>query len=446
MGDPTFPADSELRGRRVLVCGLGLFGGGEAVVRFLVGRGAEVTVTDLRDEAALEETLAALDGVPFRRTLGRHDHDEFARTELLVVNPAVPDTSPYLETARAAGVPWTSEVGLALSRLRARLVLVTGSKGKSTTAAVLRAMLAEGGFETTLAGNVGAPIVERADAFGREQVVVFEISSFQLEQIVGLARRPEATVVTNLFPVHLDRHGTFEAYRAVKRTALEGARAAVLNRRDPEVRAFAEGFPGEVVWFDPEAPFVPADELRIRGAHNAGNVAAAAAAATWLGVSPDDAARAARGFEGLPHRLRTVHVDAGVQWIDDSIATTPRSACAALDAFAEEVVLLAGGVENGVAVEELAARATARARVAVTFGASGPRLARALREAGHARVVETSDLEGAVAAAREAARSGEVVLLAPAFPSYDAFRNFVERGERFRALAMDPLKGGPPPH
>ncbi|MFG0316323.1 MAG: glutamate ligase domain-containing protein, partial [Planctomycetota bacterium JB042] len=203
---------------------------------------------------------------------------------------------------------------------------------------------------------------------------------------------------------------------------------------------------GEVVWFDPEAPFVPAEDLRLRGAHNAGNVAAAAAAAARLGVSADDAARAARGFAGLPHRLQTVHVAAGVSWVDDSIATTPRSACAALDAFVEDVVLLAGGVENGVAVEALAARAAERARVAVTFGASGPRLARALRAAGHVRVVEASDLAEAVAVARDAARSGEVVLLAPAFPSYDAFRNYVERGERFRALAMDPLKGGPSSH
>src|SRR5690606_2608103 len=162
---------------------------------------------------ALAETLASLAGVPFRRVLGRHDHDDFARADLVVVNPAVPGTSPYLETAPRASVPFTSEAGLALPRLRARLVFVTGSTRKATTAAVLHAMLLGSGREATLAGNVGAPIVERAASLPPDHVVVFEVSSFQLEQLEGLARRPEAAVVTNLFPVHLDRHGTFAAYR-----------------------------------------------------------------------------------------------------------------------------------------------------------------------------------------------------------------------------------------
>lgn len=443
MWAPSFPADSELAGRRVLVCGLGLFGGGEAVVRFLVSRGADVTVTDLRPPEALAESLDALAEVPFRRVLGRHEHHDFEAAELLVVNPAVPPTSLYLGSARAAGVPWTSEVGLALSRLRARLVFVTGSKGKSTTAAVLHAMVAEAGIPATLAGNMGAPLVESAATLAPDHVVVFEVSSFQLEQLVGLPRRPELTLITNLFPVHLDRHGTFEAYCAVKRTALDGARVAVLNERDRAVAAFADGFTGEIEWFDPESPLLPVSELRLRGAHNAGNVTAAWTAARRLGVELGAAAGAARRFEGLPHRLRTVHEASGVTWVDDSIATTPRSACAALDSFTEPVILLAGGVENGIDVGSLAARVVARARALVSYGASGPRVAEAVRAAGHVPVHEVSDLAAAVRTAREVARSGDVVLLSPAFPSFDGFRNFAERGDRFRQLAMDPSQGAP---
>ena len=441
------PTDDELSGLEVLVCGLGLFGGGAAVVRFLAARGANVTITDLRTADDLAESLAALDGVPFRPVLGEHRARDFQGADLVVVNPAVPLTSPYLAAARAAGVPWTSEVALTFDRLRARLVLVTGSKGKSTTAALLREMVAASGREATLAGNVGHALVETASTLPPEHVVVFEISSFQLEQIAGLPRRPEAAVVTNLFPVHLDRHRTFDAYRAVKRTALAGAGAAVLNAADDEVRAFADGFDGPVEWFDPAAPFVPVGELRVRGAHNATNATAAWCAARRLGVEEEVAAGAARGFEGLPHRLRTVHREGGVTWVDDSIATSPRATCAALEAVSAEgpIVLIVGGVETDADLADLPRAAADRARVAITAGETAERLARALRGTPGLEVVVTPGLDEAVAAARARARPGDVVLLSPGFPSYDGFRNFTERGERFRWLAMQSLKGGARP-
>ncbi len=453
----TFPADAELRGRRVLVMGLGLFQGGAAVVRFLVGRGAEVLVTDLRSAEALAPTLAELDGVPFARALGGHRVEDFRGADLVVVNPAVPADSPFLQAALEAGVPLTSEVGLCLARLPARLVLVTGSKGKTTTATLLHRMLLRAGQAAVLGGNVGASLLARAGELTKAHTAVFEVSSFQLDQLRGLARAPECVVVTNLFPVHLDRHGTFEAYCAAKRLALEGARSAVLNHGDPRVRELAAAAPADVTWFsaagEPPCGFFSPDgksvraaggeevlragELLIPGAHNVLNAMAALAAAERLGAPRAAALAAARDFPGVEHRLELIGERRGVRLVNDSIATTPQSVLAALAALEGPLVLIAGGKDSGCDLAALAGAIGERVRVLVVAGESGPRLARAVAARPHAPLILCArDFAAAVSLALEQARPGETVLLSPAFPSYDLFRNFRERGEAFRRLAI----------
>ncbi|MBI4879659.1 MAG: UDP-N-acetylmuramoyl-L-alanine--D-glutamate ligase [Planctomycetes bacterium] len=453
----TFPADAELKGRRVLVMGLGLFQGGAAVVRFLVARGAEVVVTDLRSEEALAPTLAELRGVPFARVLGGHRTEDFLSADLVVVNPAVPADSLFLEAAQGAGVPLTSEVGLCLARLRARLVLVTGSKGKTTTATLLERMLLRAGQTAVLGGNVGASLLSRVDRLTRADTAVFEISSFQLDQLRGLPRAPECVVITNLFPVHLDRHGTFEAYCAAKRSALEGARSAVLNHGDARLCELAAGAaPEDVTWFSaagapPRGFFSPdgksvraaggeevlrAGELLVPGAHNVLNAMAALAAAERLGAPRAAALAAARDFPGVEHRLEFIGERRGVRLVNDSIATTPQSTLAALAALEGPLVLIAGGKDSGCDLAALAAAIGARVRVLVVAGESGPRLAQAVGALPDAPLtLRARDFAAAVGLALAQARPGETVLLSPAFPSYDLFRNFRERGEAFRRLA-----------
>jgi UDP-N-acetylmuramoylalanine--D-glutamate ligase len=461
----TFPSDAELRGARVLVLGLGLHHGGVAVCRFLHGLGCRVAVTDLRPESQLREALVELGDLRVTTRLGGHDVADLDGVDFVAVNPAVPAESPFLRAAIARGIPFVSEAGLALSRLASPLALITGSKGKTTTASLLHAMAAAHDARALLAGNVGLPLLDRLSETSAAPVV-FEISSFQLDQIRGLPRAPALAAVTNLFPVHLDRHGSFEAYADAKREVLEGAAVAVLNGDDPAFPSFAARG-SRVVRFtlrpqcdgahptyrlDGDRLLAPGGEvllrrgdLRIPGRHNVANALAAFAAADVLGIPRATAAGAAAAFRGVRHRLETVHVQAGIRFIDDSIATTPEAAIAALEALCEtpppepahrNVLWIAGGKESPFALEALAKVAAGRARAVFTIGESGPRLAVALRAADKGcTVFEAETLDRAFRCAVAVAGPGDVVLLAPAFPSFDQFRNFEERGDTFRSLA-----------
>lgn len=451
----SFPDDADLTGRSALVLGLGLFGGGAGVVRFLLERGALVTVTDLRDANQLEPTLLELADLPFQAVLGQHRPEDLESADLVVVNPAVPPESAFLQECVRRGIPLTSEVGLFLSRLRSRLVLVTGSKGKSTTATLLHRMLDAGGQRAVLGGNIGISLLDRVDRLDPGEIVVFEISSFQLAQIVGLPRSPEVVVLTNLFPVHLDRHHTFEEYREVKRTALAGAGAAVLNHDDASLREFGAGFDGPVDWFsssgNPSTGLLLSGEaicrvdgevllecsrLGIPGRHNAENTMAALLAAERLGAAQDRAVTAAETFQGVPHRLETVCVRNDVRFVNDSIATAPQSAIAGLRALDGPVLLIAGGQETGCDLTSLAKTARDQVRILLAIGESGPRLGKAFGSIAPAvEVHQLGALEQALDLAVREACPGETVLLSPAFPSFDQFRNFQERGDRFRTLA-----------
>lgn len=459
----SFPDDAAIAGRRVLVLGLGLYHGGAAVCRFLRRLGCSVVVTDLRDPATLAESVREIADLGVELALGGHRTTDLDRADFVAVNPAVPADAPFLVEAVRRGIPLVSEVGLFLSRFgakpRARLALVTGSKGKTTTASLLHAMVARAVPDAILGGNIGRPLLDRVHEIRDDATVIFEISSFQLEQIRGLARRPEAAIVTNVFPVHIDRHGTFQDYREAKREALFGAKAAILNADDPECASLAETLEIAPTWFSATqsdraasargyrlegSRLVAADgerlldraELRIPGLHNAGNALAAFAAADRLAVPREFARHAAREFPGVEHRLELVLERDRVRFVNDSIATTPQSAIAALDALEGGIHLIAGGKESPFELEALALRIVGRAKSVRAIGESGERLVAAIRGVDarfDARFV--GNLESAVAAARELAVEGDVILLSPAFPSFDQFKNFKERGERFAALA-----------
>lgn len=450
-----FPTDDELRGRRVLVMGLGLYHGGATVVRFLAGLGCRITVTDLRGPEELRESLAEIADVPHRAVLGGHHEGDFRDCDWIVVSPAVSPDSPYLAHAVEHGVRLTSEVGLFFARLRAPIALVTGSKGKSTTTALLHRMAEAGAIEAVLGGNIGRPLLGEVGRLPPRARVVFEVSSFQLEQLAGLARDVDVAVITNLFPVHIDRHGTFERYVDAKRQVLQGARCAVLNGADPLVTKLADGFAGEVRFFSTEgrvprglwldgdvvrdeagrAAFARGD-LRIPGVHNAGNAMAALLAAEAMGVDRSAALAALRQFDGLEHRLERVAEVDGVRFLNDSIATTPQSCLAALAAIDGPIVLIAGGKSAPFDLSALAPRIARRTKALIAIGETAESLAAAVEaERGEAIVERAADLAAAMSRARSLAVAGDTILLSPAFPSFDMFRNFKERGETFRKLA-----------
>ena len=433
------PVGPRLAGRRVLVMGLGTHGGGAGAVRYLMRCGAAVTLTDRRTEDQLAEPLAALGCGPTLR-LGGHDPADFsaANCDLIVASPAVPFRHEILEAARRAGVPVTTELALAAAALPpgVRTAAVTGSNGKTTTCALLHAVLAakhaRAGGAAWLAGNGGGSLLDEIKRVRPGDSAVWEVSSFQLEHLNPAGFRCDAAVVTNFAANHLDRHGTIESYRAAKAGLLANlapADAAILNAADADVRAWSTAAEHLLFTTRPRP---------LSGDHNAANSAAAEAAAIRLGCTAADVAAGLSTAELPPHRLQLVREAGGVRFIDDSAATTPESLIAALRATPPPVFLIAGGADKGADFAAAARVSAARAAAAFFIGSTGP----ALREAVAAVAPDhPSRYCGVLPAAFEAATAaaaragGGCVLLSPGCASLDQFAGFEARGAAFAALA-----------
>ena len=434
----------DLSGKRVTVMGLGRFGGGIGVTRYLVSCGADVLVTDLESTEKLSASVAQIrdlvdDGRVTLR-LGEHNISDFTTCDLVVANPAVPRPweNRFLRAAEAASVPVTTEIRLSIDALpgNCRMVAVTGSAGKSTTTALIHHILSGLGETVHLGGNIGGSLLDRVDRIRASDVVALELSSFQLHWLGGL--RPSVAVVTNIDANHLDWHQTFDHYRASKRMILRGQRSgdvAVLG-------------PGVCDW--PTEPGVRRVEiasdalvsgLLIPGGHNELNAAVAIEACRAAVRGPgggsfdeDAAIGLARTFTGLPHRLRHVASAGGVRFYDDSKSTTPQATMLALDAFPAEraskrIHLIAGGYDKG---QDLASIALAAPELKglYTIGQTGEWLSRAAGT--HALSCGTLEAAMDLIASRLAA--GDVVLLSPGCASWGQFENYEKRGERFAAL------------
>lgn len=455
------------RGLRVTVMGLGVFGGGLGVTRWLLRQGAQVTVTDLKTEAQLGPSVAALASQPVRWRLGRHEAEDFTDADVVVASPAVPRSSPFLRAAEEAGRVITSEMNLFFERCPSRILGITGSNGKTTTTSLTYEILMTAGRRAWLGGNIGLSLLDALEEISPADWTVLELSSFQLEDLGRFGLGPDLAVVTNLTPNHLDRHGDMASYTAAKMNILRHLRPgghAVLNRADPAVWAWAgrvtgslwafclnpsEQIPGAfsrdgwLVAFQPsgkESALLAWPEFRLPGSHNRANAQAAAAAALAVGVPESSIAPALRAFRGVPHRLELVAEIGGVRFFNDSKATTPESAIVALNSFSERVILLAGGYDKKLPLASLGQAIAERAKRVVLMGESARALERTIRE--HSRGGERPDihhvvgLEEAVTLARGTACAGDVVLLSPGFASYGMFNNYVERGDQFRRLVL----------
>ena len=464
-------AVADLRGRRAVV--LGLARSGVAACRFLVDAGAEVTAYDRRPPSELGAPIDALEGRAVRLALGV-DPAEARRlleaADLLVTSPSVspgfPTTDPWLREALAAaidrGADVVSEVGLFLRLTRARLVGVTGTKGKTTTATLLTAMLDRAGLPVALGGNVGTPLIERVGELGEHDWVVLELSELQLPTI---ERGVDVALYTNVAEDHLDRHGSVAAYRAVKARLAELSAAdgrIVLNADDPGCRELAGRLPdAALAWYGLDADAAGArrldatvaggwvtvagerllavDAVPLPGRHMLANVVGAALAAHLVDADGPSVAAAIGDFPGVPHRLETVAEHGGVRWVNDSQATIPDAAIAALAAFDAPVVLIAGGKDKGLEYRSFADQIARRARAGVLIGETAAELERLV--AGRVPTRRAGSMAEAVSLAADLAQPGDVVILAPAAASFDMFADYAARGEAFRAAVAE-LGGG----
>ncbi|MEN6557953.1 MAG: UDP-N-acetylmuramoyl-L-alanine--D-glutamate ligase [Thermoguttaceae bacterium] len=431
----------DYRGLRTTIWGLGHFGGGLAAARWLAHRGARVTVTDQAGPDVLANSLARLADVPIAAYhLGGHRAEDFSEADLIVVNPAVPPTSPWLQTARSGRARLVTELELFLENCRTPIVGVTGSNGKSTTAAMTASILEAAGGRVFLGGNLGGSLLERLPEIGPNDWVVLEISSFQLWHFSPTVRMPHIAVVTSCTPNHLDWHPNLDDYRAAKqRMLLEQTPKdfAILNPFDAETARWTPIVRGELV-ATPEVDSLPT--LQEPGLHNRINAACAAGAARAAVCSPADIRHGLERFRGLPHRLQWFATVDGRRFFNDSTATTPESTLAALRSLDGPVWLIVGGKNKGFCFGSLADEIVARARGAALFGSVRYELLQLL----HDRAPEFSAV--AVETMAEATRwcwthssPHETIVLSPACASTDQFRNFQQRGEQFERLVGDGL-------
>jgi len=426
----------EVSGKRVTVFGLGRFGGGINVTRWLTEQGAEVVVADEDSPEKLADSVAQLADLPVQFRLGNVRETDFTQADLIVASPAVPPHNIFLAAARAADVAITTEIRLFIERCPAPIVGVTGTKGKSTTTAMLGLML-NCRFTAHVGGNIGGSLLAKLPEIQPADRVVLELSSYMLAHLGEVRWSPPLALVTMVGADHLDWHGSREEYVSAKKNILRFQKpddVAVLCADDPGASGLAADAVGRVVKYALAGcrPF----ELRIPGRHNQLNAQGAFAAARCAGVTWEEAQAAIADFRGLPHRLQLVHESGGVRWYNDSIATIPQAAVAALESFESgRVIQIIGGKDKHLPIGPLCDALLSRAKGVLCIGSTGEMLAQAMKSGKD--IHECSSLAAAVDQARRIAVAGDVVLLSPGYPSQDQFVNFEQRGEMFSRLARE---------
>jgi UDP-N-acetylmuramoylalanine--D-glutamate ligase len=444
------------RGRKVTVIGLGIEG--EDLARFFAARGATVTASDAKPREALGARAGDLERLGVRLSLGGNDPADVAGADLVCVSQGVPLTNAAVRAAREAGTPVESMTSLFMRWWPGPIAGITGSSGKTTTTSLVDAMFTAAGQPHVLGGNIGIGLLSLLDSPSPGTWAVLEISHTQLT-LAG--RSPDMACLLNVTPNHLDQF-TWDEYVDLKSRIFRFQRAddaCVFNAEDTVSTDLRSSCPSRQLLFGIEADhgadgafvaggmlmlrrrgvvqqLLPISDIPLRGRHNVANAAAAAAFASACGIEAGPIVEAVRRFRPPPHRIELVAEVDGVSYYDDSIATTPERTLAALRSFEEPVVLLLGGRDKHLPLEELAHTAAARCRAVICFGEARDLLAGAIE--GRGRPVERVELlSDAVDAARRYALPGDAVLLSPACTSFDAYPNFERRGEHFRALVAE---------
>jgi len=434
---------------------IGLARSGVAAAKILAEKGAQVWATDSKLREQID--LSALAGTEVSIIAGAYPQVADLAPDLLVLSPGVPHTIPPIQEGIELGIPLWSEIELAYSLADADIVAITGTNGKTTTTALTGQLLADAGLRAIVGGNIGKALTLEADNTAPGEIIVAEVSSFQLECIHEF--RAKVAVITNITPDHLDRHGTFENYAAVKAKVLENQQAedwAVLNYDDPLVREMGMQAKGKLLYFSREkdleqgiilmgewlvirdggreVPVIDRREILMRGGHNLENAMAAAGVAWALGLKPEQISSTLKAFPGVAHRQEFVADIKGVRFINDSKGTNPDASIKALEAFDEPIVLIAGGKNKGCDFTEFMTAARTKVKDLVLLGMAAAELEEAARKVGITRIHRMGSFEEAVDRAAALAVPGDTVLLSPACTSWDMFDSFEQRGDLFKEL------------
>jgi UDP-N-acetylmuramoylalanine--D-glutamate ligase len=447
----------ELKGKKILVVGLGK--SGLAAALFLRRRGAQVTVSDLRSAQALSKEIPSLLEAGIVVEAGGHGLLTFRRQDLIVVSPGVPLSTPELVQVRRLGLPIIGELELAAGFLKGKVLAITGSNGKTTTTTLSGEIFSAAGFNPLVAGNIGLPVIDVVDQSTEAGWSVLEVSSFQLETTESF--HPHVAVILNITPDHLDRHGTFENYVAMKEKIFAnqtGDDYLILNGDDPTAQQAASRTKSQVLWFsrskivrsgaflldgmvmfrpteqEKPIPVLPLAEIPLKGEHNVENVLAAVCAACVAKIPTQTIAQTIAAFQAVEHRLEFVAAIHGVDYYNDSKATNVDATAKAIASFPGNIHLILGGKDKNSDYSQLNALLRARVKAVYTIGSAAEKIERQI--SGVTRIIHTVTLEAAVDQAAGQAVAGDVVLLAPACSSFDQFENYEQRGKVFKQAVL----------
>jgi UDP-N-acetylmuramoylalanine--D-glutamate ligase len=447
----------ELKGKKVLVVGLGK--SGLAAALFLRRRGAQVTVSDLRSAEVLGKEIPSLLEAGIVVEAGGHGLLTFRRQDLIVVSPGVPLSTPELVQVRNLGLPIIGELELAARFLKGKVLAITGSNGKTTTTTLCGEIFSAAGLNPLVAGNIGLPVIDVVDQSTESAWSVLEVSSFQLETTESF--HPHVAVILNITPDHLDRHGTFENYAAMKEKIFAnqtGTDYLILNGDDSTVQQAASRTRSQVLWFsrskivrcgaflldgmvmfrpteqEKPIPVLPLAEIPLKGEHNIENVLAAVCAACVAKIPTQTIAQTIASFHAVEHRLEFVAAIHGVDYYNDSKATNVDATAKAIASFPGNIHLILGGKDKNSDYTQLNALLRARVKTVYTIGSAAEKIESQI--AGVTKVIHTGTLEAAVDQAAGQAVAGDVVLLAPACSSFDQFENYEQRGKVFKQAVL----------
>jgi len=453
-------------GKKVIV--IGAARQGTALSRYLASKGAQVILTDMHSLDDLPANLPDLEKLGIQLRLGGHPLELLEGADLVCVSGGVPLTIPFIQAAMQRGIPLSNDSQIFLEACPAQVIGITGSSGKTTTTALVGLMaqkyfeMKQNGHRAWVGGNIGNPLIEQVDQIDEDDLVVLELSSFQLEL---MTRSPQIAAILNITPNHLDRHGSMQAYIAAKSRILRSQHAgdvAILNRDDPGSWSLAEHLKSDLISFGFQKPdskqngtyiykdaiwlqlgreslkMLPLEWIQLPGRHNIANVLAACAIAAAASLALPAIQTAIEEFTGIPHRLEFIRNINGADWYNDSIATAPERTMAAIEAFEGPLVLLLGGRDKNLPWDDLAQLIHQRVRAVVLFGEAAGLIEKALGAVKKGETLQVisrcNTLEEAVQAAAKLAQPGDTVLLSPGCTSFDAFKDFEERGEYFRKL------------
>ncbi len=457
----------DLAGKRLVI--LGLARQGMALARYAAESGADVVISDLRTHTQLQASIASLKGLGIDYVLGEHPMSLLEGTDILAISGGVPADIPLVKAAQARGIMISNDSQEFIQRAPATCIGITGSAGKTTTTALTGAMGKAAGRQTWIGGNIGRPLIAELQTMQPNDLIVQELSSFQLEI---WQHSPPIAAVLNITPNHLDRHKSMAIYSDAKANILRYQNSediAVLSADDPGSLALVPLVRGRLrlfsmhqdvhdgafvrngkIWLrsdsETEIAVCPLEAIQLRGRHNIINVCAAITLADSAGIPVAAMVDAIQSFRSVEHRLELVATLDGVQFVNDSIATAPERALAAIDSFDEPLILLAGGRDKDMVWDEWARRVNERVKHVILFGELANMLSERLTsghgtESMRAKQSRATDLAEAVEIASSAAVSGDVTLLAPGGTSFDAYLDFAARGEHFRSLVQDIVEG-----